>query len=292
MPSSGGDTSWYEWTSSGGHTSLSTPHTAGVAALLLGLADDSSEPNDGHNEVIKAVIVNSTFPNIKDKDGNPTNPADPNNTWHSDRGYGRIDALRAYQLLNTAAISEGVETTQEKGWAYTTMTKNYEEDSYLIYGEKNERLVLTVTWNRLVSKVSGNYTEESAPKFNLDVTIKDPNDETIFSETETLDNLEKVDLLLPCDGVYEVVVENTTTKKDRSYALAFEVLAPIPGDFYPADYIVDYSDMATVAQQWLLEGENLEADLFNDDNNIVNLLDFAEFASHWLETDTRYYEGQ
>ncbi|GAH08488.1 unnamed protein product, partial [marine sediment metagenome] len=90
--------------------------------------------------------------------------------------------------------------------SYTTMTKNYEEDSYLIYGEKNERLV------------------------------------------------------------------------------------PIPGDFYPADYIVDYSDMATVAQQWLLEGENLEADLFTD--GIVNLPDFAEFASHWLETDARYYQGQ
>jgi hypothetical protein len=50
--------------------------------------------------------------------------------------------------------------------------------------------------------------------------------------------------------------------------------------------------MATVAQQWLSEEENLEADLFIDDNNVVNLPDFAEFASHWLETDTRYYQGQ
>ncbi|MBA7601938.1 hypothetical protein ES703_09023 [subsurface metagenome] len=48
--------------------------------------------------------------------------------------------------------------------------------------------------------------------------------------------------------------------------------------------------MATVAQQWLLEEENLEADLFTD--GIVNLPDFAEFASHWLETDARYYQGQ
>ena len=297
VPTSSSDTSWTDpnwlyWYSLNGETSLSTPHTAGVAALLLGLADDSNEPNDGHNEVIRAVIVNSTFPNIKDKSGSSTNPADPNNTWHCDRGYGRIDALRAYQLLNTAAITEGVETTQQKGWAYATMTNNYEEDSYLIYGEKNERLVLTVTWNRLVSKnVSGGYDEEDAPKFNLDVTIKDPNDETIFSETDTLDNLEKVDLLLPDDGVYEVVLKNST-KKDRSYALVFELLSPIPGDFYPADYIVDHSDMATVAQQWLLTGENLEADLFIDDNNIVNLPDFAEFASHWLGTDARYYQDQ
>ncbi len=115
---------------------------------------------------------------------------------------------------------------------------------------------------------------------------------TIFTETETLDNLEKVDLLLAGDGVYEVILKNTTNKKNRSYALAFEVLVPIPGDFYPADYIVDYSDMATVAQQWLLTGENLEADLFIDDNNIVSLPDFAEFASHWLGTDARYYQDQ
>jgi hypothetical protein len=289
MPSGGGDTSWYEWTAADGATSLSIPHTAGVAALLLGLADDSGEPNDGHNEVIRAVVVNSTFPNIKDKAGNSTDPADPNNTWHSDRGYGRLDALRAYQLLNTTAITEDVETTQEKGWAYTTMTKNYEEDSYLIYGEKNERFVLTVTWNRLVSKVAGNYNEESAPKFNLDVTIKDPNSLTIFTETEILNNVVKVDLFLPGDGVYEVVLKNTT-KKDRSYALAFELLAPIPGDFYPADYIVDHSDMATVTQQWLLEGENLEADLFID--GVINWLDFAEFVSRWLETDARYYQSQ
>ena len=171
------------------------------------------------------------------------------------------------------------------------MTKNYEEDSYLIYGEKNERLVLTVTWNRLITESApGVYNEEDAPKFNLDLTIKDPDDETIFSETETLDNLEKVDLLLAGDGVYEVILKNTINKKNRSYALAFELLVPIPGDFYPADYIVDYSDMATVAQQWLLEEENLEADLFTD--GIVNLPDFAEFASHWLETDARYYQGQ
>ena len=165
------------------------------------------------------------------------------------------------------------------------MTDSNEEDSYRIYGEKNERLVLTVTWNRLIDS---NYTEET-PKFNLDLTIKDPNSQTIFSETDTLNNLIKVDLLLPKDGVYEIILKNTTTKS-RSYALAFELLSPIPGDFYPADYIVDYNDMATFTEQWLLEGESLEADLFND--GIVNLSDFAEFANHWLQTDSRYYQSR
>ena len=92
VPTASSDISWTIPDGNGGQTSLSVPHTAGVAALLLGLADDTNEPNDGHNEVIRAVIVNSTFPNIKDKSGNSTNPADPNNTWHRHRGYGRLDA--------------------------------------------------------------------------------------------------------------------------------------------------------------------------------------------------------
>jgi hypothetical protein len=288
MPSGGGDTSWYEWTTPDGATSLSTPHSAGVAALLLGLADDSNDPNDGHNEVIRAVIVNSTFPNIKDEFGNPTNPADPNKTWDPNRGYGRIDALRAYELLDSNQVLPDVNITEEKGWAYATMTNSFEEDSYRIYGEKNERLVLTVTWNRLIDS---NYAEET-PKFNLNLTIKDPNDQTIFSETDANNNLEKVDLLLPSDGMYKVVLKNTTDKKPRSYALAFERFVPIPGDFEPIDYIVDYNDMATFSEQWLWTGENLQADLFDDDSNIVNLPDFAEFASHWLETDGRYYQDQ
>jgi hypothetical protein len=292
VPSGSSDTSWLTWTSAGGETSFSAPHTAGVAALLLGLADDTNNPNDGHNEVIKAVIVNSTFPNIKDRSGNPTNPADPNNTWHPERGYGRIDALRAYELLDSNQVLADVNITEEKGWAYATMTNSFEEDSYRIYGEKNERFVLTVTWNRLVSKVGNSYYEESAPKFNLDLTIKDPNSQTIFSETDANNNLEKVDLLLPGDGMYKVVLKNTTDKKPRSYALAFERFVPIPGDFYPADYIVDYNDMATFSEQWLWTGENLQADLFDDDSNIVNLPDFAEFANHWLETDGRYYQDQ
>jgi hypothetical protein len=283
------DPNWIFWGSTSGETSFSTPHTAGVAALLWGLADDTNDPNDEHNEVIRAVIVNSTFPNIKDKFGNSTNPADPNNTWQRDRGYGRLDALRAYELLDSNQVHTDVNITQEKGWAYTTMTSSYENDSYLIYGEKNERLVLTVTWNRLVSMdVHGNYNEESAPKFNLNLTIKDPNGQIIFSEPNMPDNLEKVDLLLPGNGIYEVVVKNTTTKTNRSYALAFELLSPIPGDFN-IDYIVDYNDMAILAQQWLLKGENLEADLNND--NTVNLFDFAEFASYWLQTDDRYYQN-
>ena len=287
MPSSGSDSSWHTWTSDQGETSLSVPHTAGAAALLLGLADETVELDDGHNEVIKAVIVNSTFPNINDKAGGWTNPADPNNTWHPDRGYGRIDALRAYQTLAAERIYKDTTISADRGWAYATMTSNYEQHSYFIVGSRNHRLVFTVTWNRRVNKIGQTYTEEAPPKFNLDLTITGPNGQTLFTETDTLNNMEKVDLVLPGDGTYEISLANTT-KKDRSYGLAFELRPPIIGDFAPLDYIVDYADMDTIAQEWLLEGPDLEADLISD--GIINLPDFAEFANHWLETDSAYYQ--
>lgn len=304
VPSTPSDTSWHEWTGTQGVTSLSGPHTAGVAALLLGLADDSSEPNDEHNEVIKAVIVNSTFPNIKDKSGNLTDPADPNNTWHCDRGYGRIDALRAYETLAADRIHNGQATDALIGWAFDTIDPNgYPNDAhnYKISISKGDRLLVTLTWNRRVEWTDENQNakidvSELEPHLaNLDLIVYEPNNsEPIFSESiynlEPNDNLEKGDLLVNKTGDYIVKVINKSPTETVGYALAFEVLVPIPGDFYPADYIVDHSDIATVAQQWLSEEENLEADLFTD--GIVNLPDFAEFASHWLETDTRYYQGQ
>jgi hypothetical protein len=285
VPTSSSDTAWVTVGSSAGQTSYSGPHTAGVAALLLGAADETSEADDDRSEVIKAVIVNSAFPNINDKGNNPTNPADPNNTWHGDRGYGRIDALRAYELLSAEQVTEGGDITPPKGWAYDTMT-GYEQHTYSVLGTKNHRLVLTVTWHRQITKTGPIYNEEGAPKFNLDLTIMDPNGIVIFSEANTLDNLEKVDLLLAKDGMYEITLDNTTGKS-RDYGLAFELLEPLVYDFEPIDYIVDTGDLLVIAGQWLLEGSGLEADLTGDE--VVNLEDSAEFALHWLEIDPAYY---
>lgn len=289
IPSGGSDTTWLTWSSGGGQTSFSAPHTAGVAALLLGLADDTAEANDNQNEVIKAVIVNSAFPNVDDKTGSSTNPADPNNTWNPDRGYGRIDASRAYQLLNAPQISTDEVITQRKGWAYATIGQN-EQHCYFITGEKNHRLVLTVTWNRYITKSELTYNEETSPKFNLTLTIKNSMQDTIFVEADTLNNLKKLDLILPGNDTYEIIVRNTSNKSSRSYALAFELLEPIPGDFEPTDYIVDGYDLLTLAKQWLLVAPDLEADLIA--NGIVDSPDFAALARHWLEIDPVYYQEQ
>lgn len=287
MPIATGDTNWTTSPShlNGGYTSFSTPHTAGVAALLLGLANDTTEPDDDENEVIKTVIVNSTFPNINDRGNNPTYPADPCNVWHTQRGYGRLDALRAYDLLNSAKVAAGPVISQQRGWAYDTMN-SISNHSYYIQGSRNHRLVLTVTWNRRIDKNGSSYDEESSPKFNIDLTIKDPNNTIIYSETDIVNNLEKVDLLLAKDGTYEIYLDNTTNKS-RAYALAFEVLAPLAGDFEPIDYIVDENDLLIIADQWLLEGPDLETDI--NPNEKIDYGDFGMFFENWLRVDPAYY---
>jgi hypothetical protein len=264
-----------------GATSWAVPHTAGVAALLLEYANQTTDPDDGHNEVIKAVIANSTFPNIDDEAGSPTNPADPNNVWHNERGYGRIDALRAYQTLYAGRISRDTTVAADAGWAYDTMGNNATHN-YFIMGKKNERLILTVTWNRKVDK-SGSVYEPNLPLFNIDVTIKNPAGGTIFSEIDDVNNLEKVDILLPADGNYTVSLHNTTSKS-RPYGLAFELLPPLTGDF-DIDYIVDEYDLSQMTFDWLTNEP--DTDIIPD--GIVNNLDFAAFADDWLKIDERYY---
>jgi hypothetical protein len=280
-PGIGSNTDYYT-TYKDGATSFSVPQTAGVAALLLEYANGTSEPADGHSEVIKAVIVNSTFPNIKDKQGHPTDPT----VWDPNRGYGRIDALRAYQTLSSAKVSKSTTITSSRGWAYDTMSPSATHN-YYIAGGKNKRLVLTVTWNRKVDK-SGSTYEPNLPLFNSNVTIKNPAGDTIFSETNNKDNLKKIDLLLAADGNYTVSLYNPTSKS-RDYGLAFELLEPITGDF-DINYIVDEKDLNRIALEWLTAGSktNIVHDA-NDANNIVNYRDFAAFADNWLKIDNRYF---
>lgn len=295
MPGGGSDNSWNTWTTADGATSLSTPHTAGLAALLLGLANDTAEPNDGHNEVIKAAIVNSTFPNINDKNNNSTNPADPNNVWHPHRGYGRIDALRAYELLNTNQVTRDVNITQPKGWAFDTIAGQLEH-TYTIYAQRHWRLVATLTWDRRIEWNDAfpygkiNSGELSPYLADLDLRVYEPNDaNAIYTGLFSDDNLEKCDLLLTTTGDYLIKVINNSASESPDYGLAFELLPPIPGDFDPIDYIVDYVDLARLTQEWLLVGPDLEADLVSDDNT-VDMKDFAAFANHWLEIEPAYYQ--
>ena len=284
-----GDAAWANVGSTAGQTSWAVPHTGGVAAVLLDYADTTMDTNDNRSEVIKAVIVNSTFPNIVSKSGTATTGL----TWQADRGYGRIDALRAYEILSESPLSPGTNSAGQKGWTYQVIAKRNEVNTFRIYGLKNERFVLTITWNREITKnITGNYVEESSPKFNIDLSIRSPQGAVLFSETDTLNNLQKADILLPEDGFYEVVLTNTTSKRNRGYGLAFELLPPLEADFN-IDYVVNDQDLADFAFFWTDTGclDSTQAcfdyNLMLDDS--INLADFSVFANQWLSYDPRYY---
>ena len=147
--------------------------------------------------------------------------------------------------------------------------------------------MVTVTWNRRINKRGRGYSQETTPKFDLAVTVKDSDGGIIFSDTDKLNNLKKIEVVLEADGVYEIELVNTSSKSNRSYALAFELIERIRGDFWPIDYIVDHRDLNVLTQQWLLEADELEADLFSD--GTVNLPDFSELGAQWLQRNPAYW---
>ncbi|MHC5172176.1 MAG: S8 family serine peptidase, partial [Planctomycetota bacterium] len=298
-PQASSDTSWGDNPSyTSGQTSWAVPHTGGVAAVLLSYAIDSAEPDDDQNEVIKAVIVNSAFPNIKDKSGNSTiNFSGPDWPWNTDRGYGRIDAKRAYEILSTPGIS----TTNSKGWAFDSVASG-QQDSYTIRGIKNERLAVTLTWNRRVE-----WNDSKSPFSqrdviedgeldtffaNLDLEIRDPDEILISPTASSIDNLEKVDLLLTKTGDYEIRVVNQSGSESADYALAFEVLEPLTADFN-VDYVVNTDDLVEFVPYWLDSDCNNPIQPCFDYNLSINdsidLSDFSIFAQQWLDYDNRYY---
>ena len=289
-----------------GQTSWAVPHTGGVAAVLLSYANspESSEADDNQNVVIKAVIVNSAFPNINDKSGSSTVEqleAEPNWPWNKDRGYGRIDAKRAYEILSSPKIIPSSPTTNSKGWAYDAVGPG-QQDNFTPQGTKNERLVVTLTWNR---KIVWNDQKggpgrgiiedgELIPYLaNLDLEIRDPDGILISPPASAIDNLEKYDLLLTKTGNYEIRVVNQSDDESAYYAVAFELLEPLEADFN-TDYVVNDLDLAYFSQHWLDSDcwnpsqpcyeYNLN---FNDAS--INFSDFSIFAQQWLTYDNRYY---
>ncbi len=305
VPYSGGDTSWTTVSGSIGQTSYSAPHTAGVAALLLGAADATASSNDNESEVVRAVIVNSTFPNVDDKEGYGTNPADANNTWHGDRGYGRLDALRAYMTLDSNELVPGGYTTEERGWAFGTLAQG-QQDVYTVSVPFRCRIIATIAWDRRVEWVDEK--TDSPPKSNgviepgelhpyladLDMVVRGPDGPSVvFSEElfglDPNNNLEKCDIELAGYGDYTITIVNDSTNEETAdYGFGFELRPLIVGDFAPADYIVDYWDVATVAEGWLTSAPEVDDILVPD--GVIDFRDFARFAEHWLEYDPAYYQ--
>jgi hypothetical protein len=300
VPTSSSDTAWTTIGTTIGETSWSVPHAAGAAALLLGLADNTPEPNDNDGNVIKAVIVNSAMPNVKDKAGVGTNPADSNNTWQADRGYGRLDCLRAYQLLDINEVEPGITITQDRGWGLGRIGQGA-TNVYTIHIPARCRLIATITWPRRIEWTdkwpkNGIIESDELTGYlaNLDMTVYSPYEpNAIFNKTmfgyDESDNLIKCDLLIQTPGDYTIVIANDSNNGETAdYGFAFELHPIMTGDINGADYIVDMNDLATLMQDWL--AEDSEFDWILAPNGIIDFADFAKLAEDWLQIDPFYYQ--
>ena len=78
----------------------------------------------------------------------------------------------------------------------------------------------------------------------------------------------------------QYIVKGTIGQHDAAYSAvgSYELL----GGFWPGEpsCFVDFEHFARFAQYWLETGENLPADLYED--NIVDELDLNEFVNYWL----------
>jgi hypothetical protein len=81
-------------------------------------------------------------------------------------------------------------------------------------------------------------------------------------------------------GPYELV--GTIGQPDAAYSRGgnYELL----GGFWPGGPLcfVNFGHFARFAELWLVTGTDLPADLFEDENNIVDGLDLQVFVDYWL----------
>ena len=80
----------------------------------------------------------------------------------------------------------------------------------------------------------------------------------------------------------QYTLTGTIAQPDAAYSQIanYELL----GGFWPGGPLcfVDVEDFAKFAEYWLQIGTDLPADLYNDENNIVDYSDLGAFAEKWL----------
>jgi hypothetical protein len=239
------------------------------------------------------------MPNVNNKAGVGTNPADSNNTWQADRGYGRLDCLRAYQVLDTNEVEPGTTITQNRGWGLGSIEQGA-TNLYTIHISTRCRLIATTTWPRRIvwndKYPIGVLEPDELTGYlaNLDMNVISPYEpNAIFSRElfgyDSNDNLIKCDLLILTPGDYTIeIANNSTTNETANYGFAFELHPIMSSDLPQVDYIVDYNDLSTLTADWLSDVSPL--DLLLSPNGVIDFADFAILAQDWLQIDPFYYQ--
>jgi hypothetical protein len=238
--------------------------------------------------VIRAVIVNSAFPNINDN----SNISTTGQLYNNSRGYGRIDALSACQMLSSPRLTPGSFTSSCAGWAYDTIAVINNKnlllgDSYNVHLSAKQRLLVTLTWNRKITKLSSlSYRPE--PLANLKLTITNQSGTvTYFNEQDNKNNLRRCDVIVPEDGYYTITVSSPEVTQ-ASYGLAFRIVPQLPCDF-DIDYFVNARDLDIMIENWLVTGIQSPGDLVTPFGKI-DFADFGAFAPYWLTYNKAYHQ--
>ncbi len=81
----------------------------------------------------------------------------------------------------------------------------------------------------------------------------------------------------------QYTLTGTIAQPDAAYSYGDEY--ELLGGFWPGGplCIVNFEDFANFAQYWLDTGTGLPADLYEDENDIVDMLDLKEFVNEWLQ---------
>lgn len=272
---------WTYYKSLNGETSLSVPHLAGTAALLLDYAYSSPNPFDHHPEVLRAVMITSAFPNIYDKDGNST----VNQVYHHQRGYGRLDAYNSWKILNASQVTKNSIISSKKGWAREQIPY-LQTHTYFLKIKEKQRLVLSLAWDRRIEKSGDTYIPHDVP---LDITFYITTSSLPLYRIESgQNNNMKLDLLFLQNGTYMFQIVNRSPQENTTYGLAFDIIDPLPGDVAEASYVVDVNDISCLWKNWMKfpAGEN-ELDLYKDFR--IDMRDFSSFSKLWLSHNPAYY---
>lgn len=232
MPTNTSDKDWYTWPLNDGATSFAAPDVGGVAALLVELAERDNEPNNERNVVIKAAMINSTCTRLLDKTGRQTDPNNGVTVWNPDRGFGRVDALAAWNIISAGAIHRVQVTKLAQGWAYDSVGQGGSH-IYKIEAKKGEHFVCTVVWNRKVvwnDRASHGFIdpgELKAVPTTLTVAMSAPGvhkDNSQLDVARPNDNVAKFDMVFAQSG--QVTIEVGGLRGDDTptpYGLAFSI---------------------------------------------------------------------
>lgn len=304
-------------------TSYTAPFVSSLAALLVeighenpGLSTDPVESrttnrigdvlyNAERAEVIKAALMagadrythNIGTGQIRDYRANPADRTE--NGLDARYGAGQVNAANSYAIvaageqnsLEDAPVGEG--HIGHAGFDYDPAfggaSGSNRTATYRVHGDSEHTLLrVSLVWNLRLEGGSGYYFDGNATLYDLDLSLIDLTDggAEVASSRSRTENTENLALTLIPEHEYRILVEAAPEQEDFlwDFALAWQVRSDKDGDGIrdTLDNCAGTSNPSQLDTNGDGYGNACDCDLNNDD--VVNILDYAEFKRHWMAT--------